>query len=113
MQVLRRELTTVYESIVQGRPSDLPNLRIQFGDFVAWERRLSDGDAMIRQLAYWKRQLSEPLPELQFQMTRGKRSRSGDRRITQEIEITGALLTAVKSLAKKRTVVFPWLSWLR
>ena len=64
MQVLRRDLTTVYESIVQGRPSDLPNLRIQFGDFVAWERRLSDGDAMIRQLAYWKRQLSEPLPEL-------------------------------------------------
>ena len=55
MQVLRRELTTVYESIVQGRPSELPHLRIQFGDSAAWERRLSDGDAMIRQLAYWKR----------------------------------------------------------
>ena len=101
MQVLRRELTTVYESIVQGRPSELPHLRIQFGDSAAWERRLSDGDAMIRQLAYWKRQLSEPLPKLRFPKARRRRTRSDDRRITQEIEITSALFAAVKSLAKR------------
>lgn len=99
MQVLRRELIAVYESILKGHPSDLPPLRIQFGDFAAWERKLINGGSMAHQVAYWKEQLSEPLPELQFQKTRGKRSRSGDRRVTQEIEITGALFAAVKSLA--------------
>jgi amino acid adenylation domain-containing protein len=101
MQVLRRELNAVYESMVQGRPSELPSLGIQFGDFASWERQLIGGDLMMRQLAYWKAQLSEPLPKLEFQKVRRRRTRSSDRRVAQEIEITGALLAAVNSLATR------------
>jgi amino acid adenylation domain-containing protein len=101
MQVLRRELAAIYESIVQARSLDLPQLSIQFGDFASWERQVSDGDAMMRQVTYWKEQLSEPLLQLQFQNARRKKVRSTDRGKTQEIEITGALFAAVKSLANK------------
>ena len=100
MRLLRRELIAVYESILRRTSFDLPRLRIQFGDFAAWERKLIDGGSLAHQLAYWKEQLSKPLPKLQFQKARRTRTRSGDRRITQEIEITGALFAAVKSLAK-------------
>ena len=101
MRLLRRELIAIYESILAGHPSDLPHLRIQFGDFAAWERKVIDGGSMAYQLAYWKEQLSQPLPKLQFQKAHRTRTQLGDRRITQEIEITGALFAAVKSLANR------------
>jgi hypothetical protein len=99
MQLLRRELISAYESIVQERPLDLPHLRIQFGDFAAWERQLSNGPSLTRQLAYWKKQLSEPLSELRFEKVPS--SRAVNRRVNRRIEITGALFTAIKSLANR------------
>jgi amino acid adenylation domain-containing protein len=101
MQLLRRELIEIYESIVQERPLKLPHLRIQFGDFAAWERKLIDGGSMARQLAYWKEQLSEPLSKLEFKSSRKRRTRADSRRKTEEMEFTGALLATIKSLAIK------------
>jgi non-ribosomal peptide synthetase component F len=99
MQQLRRELILLYESILQGQPLELPPLRIQFGDFAAWERQLSDSASMTHQLAYWKHQLSEPLSKLRFQKVQRIKRRTGNRRINRQFEISDALFTAIKSLA--------------
>jgi hypothetical protein len=60
------ELTTLYESFVQNKPSSLPELDAQFADFACWQRQKFSGDAMESQLAYWQKQLSGDLPVLQW-----------------------------------------------
>jgi amino acid adenylation domain-containing protein len=62
--VFARELSVLYRAFALGRPSPLPALAIQYGDFAAWQRaRLSEG-ALATQLAYWKGRLGGSLPAL-------------------------------------------------
>ena len=55
--VLLRELETLYAAFASGRPSPLPALPIQYGDFAVWQREWLQGEMLENQLAYWKRQL--------------------------------------------------------
>ncbi|MDL2078365.1 amino acid adenylation domain-containing protein [Streptomyces sp. GXMU-J15] len=51
--VFLSELTDLYEAFAAGRPSPLPALEIQYGDFAEWQhQRLEDG-AWEDDLAYW------------------------------------------------------------
>ena len=54
--VLLPELISLYEAFSQGKPSSLPDLPSQYGDFARWQRheveRSSDSE-----LDYWRRQL--------------------------------------------------------
>ena len=38
MNVFIRELSTLYKAFVQGQPSPLPELPIQYADFAVWQR---------------------------------------------------------------------------
>lgn len=60
------ELTTLYESFIQGNPSPLPELDAQYADFACWQRQKLYGAAMESQLAYWQKQLTGKLPVLQW-----------------------------------------------
>jgi hypothetical protein len=64
--IFPRELTTLYESFAQGKPSPLPELDAQFADFACWQRQKLSADAMQSQLAYWQKQLAGELPVLQW-----------------------------------------------
>ncbi|HEV7509092.1 MAG TPA: non-ribosomal peptide synthase/polyketide synthase [Thermoanaerobaculia bacterium] len=55
--VLMREVTALYGSALDGAPSPLPELGIQYADFAAWQRRLLSGERLERQIGYWRWQL--------------------------------------------------------
>jgi amino acid adenylation domain-containing protein/non-ribosomal peptide synthase protein (TIGR01720 family) len=55
--VLNRELAALYASFLAGKPSPLPELSIQYADYAAWQRGWLQGEALERQLAYWRTQL--------------------------------------------------------
>ncbi|MEZ4868170.1 MAG: amino acid adenylation domain-containing protein [Caldilineaceae bacterium] len=61
--VLVRELTALYTAFVQGEPSPLPDLPIQYADFAVWQRNWLQGAVLEEQLTYWQRQLAGA-PEL-------------------------------------------------
>ncbi|MCU1268149.1 MAG: amino acid adenylation enzyme/thioester reductase family protein [Acidobacteria bacterium] len=52
------ELASLYESFVNGQPSGLAELPIQYGDFAAWQRDQLRDEALSDELAYWKKQLT-------------------------------------------------------
>ncbi len=52
-----RDLGTAYEAICEGKPSELPELPIQYADFAVWQRNWVTGDVLEKQLGYWKKQL--------------------------------------------------------
>ncbi|MBT9099799.1 amino acid adenylation domain-containing protein [Methylovulum psychrotolerans] len=56
--VLYRELATLYEAYVQGWPSPLPELAIQYPDFSYWQRQQLQPDVLAKMFAFWQRHLS-------------------------------------------------------
>jgi amino acid adenylation domain-containing protein len=56
--VLMRELSALYAAFRAGRPSPLPEPAVQFADFVVWQREQLRGEALERQLSYWREQLA-------------------------------------------------------
>ncbi len=56
--IIYGDLTTLYESIGAGVPSNLAPLPIQYADYAVWHRRWLDDGAAADQLAYWKQKLA-------------------------------------------------------
>src|SRR6202158_3979010 len=55
--ILLREVCTLYEAFAEGRPSPLPNLPIQYGDYATWQQEWLQGERLEGLLAYWKKQM--------------------------------------------------------
>ncbi len=55
--VMINEVAQLYGAFREGRPSPLPALALQYGDFAVWQREWLSGERLERQVGYWKRQL--------------------------------------------------------
>ncbi|CAA9588146.1 Polyketide synthase modules and related proteins [uncultured Synechococcales cyanobacterium] len=64
--VLVRELAALYPAFVQGQPSPLPVLPVQYADYAVWQRQWLQGEVLQTQLNYWKQQLDNQPPALVF-----------------------------------------------
>jgi hypothetical protein len=63
IQILIRELFTLYNAYLQQTDNPLPPLRIQYKDFAAWQINQLQGDRLIDQEKYWLNYLADsPLP---------------------------------------------------
>ena len=62
--VLMREVAALYSAFLEGRPSPLPELPLQYADFSHWQRQWLSGEVLERELAYWRRQLGSEPPVL-------------------------------------------------
>ncbi len=56
--VLVREISALYETLRQGRPSPLAEPAVQYADFAAWQRAWLDDARLEPQLAYWQQRLA-------------------------------------------------------
>lgn len=56
--VFMRELASLYNAFSDGKPSPLPDLPVQYADFVQFQRRHLEGEVLKTRLAYWKQQLN-------------------------------------------------------
>ena len=64
--VMHREFMDLYEAFASGKPSPLPELKIQYGDYAVWHRQWFQGDVYQSQLAYWKDQFKTLPPPLEL-----------------------------------------------
>ena len=64
--VFADELVACYEAALKGQGDPLPELPLQYGDFVMWEKERLQGSVLTRQLAYWKKKLQGRLPVLEL-----------------------------------------------
>ena len=58
MGVLVREVCALYEATVQGQPSPLPELEIQYADYARWQREYLSGEALSAEVEYWRERLA-------------------------------------------------------
>ncbi|MCC5616018.1 amino acid adenylation domain-containing protein [Nostoc sp. CHAB 5836] len=57
IDILVRELATLYQAFCDGQPSPLPGLPIQYVDFAAWQRQWLQEEVLKTQISYWLKQL--------------------------------------------------------
>src|SRR5215472_5575253 len=62
--ILRQELVDLYDAFARGQESTLPGLPIQYADFAEWQRDWLQGEALTKQLSYWKSQFEDAPPVL-------------------------------------------------
>jgi amino acid adenylation domain-containing protein len=63
VELLLREASTLVDAYTRGEASPLPEPRLQYADFAAWQRRWLQGSVLERQLSYWREQFgSAPEP---------------------------------------------------
>ncbi|WP_338247660.1 amino acid adenylation domain-containing protein [Dictyobacter halimunensis] len=63
LNILISEISQLYTAYVNGKPSPLATLPLQYADYALWQRQWLQGEVLDAQLAYWKEQLAgaEPL----------------------------------------------------
>jgi amino acid adenylation domain-containing protein len=70
--VFFREFGALYPAFLAGLPSPLAELQIQYADFAYWERATIQGERLQKHLDFWRRELHEPLPELELPLDRAR-----------------------------------------
>ncbi len=68
--VFMREMGVLYEAFVKNLPSPLPELRIQYADYAAWQRSWLKDEVLQKQLDYWKNKIGLNPPVLQLPFDR-------------------------------------------
>jgi len=66
MGILVEEIGALYRAYNCGEESPLEELPIQYADFAIWQRAWLQGEALEKQLDYWKRHLGGELPTLEL-----------------------------------------------
>ncbi|HYG62068.1 MAG TPA: amino acid adenylation domain-containing protein, partial [Thermoanaerobaculia bacterium] len=99
MGIFLRELTALYGAFVQGRPSPLPELPIQYGDFAAWQRAWLTGGVLDAQLGYWQGRLAGAPPRLILPSDRPRPALETHRGASRPVELTPELSHALATLA--------------
>ncbi len=66
MGVLTREVSELYDALAEGREPELPELRVQYADFAAWQRAWLTGATLEAHLGYWRGRLAGAPPLLEL-----------------------------------------------
>ncbi|HEU4558056.1 MAG TPA: amino acid adenylation domain-containing protein [Longimicrobium sp.] len=98
--VFDRELKALYEAFMDGRPSPLEPLPLQYGDFAVRQRARLSGEALERQVAWWKERLAGAPALLELPTDRPRPAVRSDRGDTIGFELADDLAPRVDALAR-------------
>jgi amino acid adenylation domain-containing protein len=98
MSVLFQELAALYRAFLAGRPSPLPEPPLRYADFARWQRRELEGEALQRQLAWWRRELSG-VPALELPTDRPRPALLGHRGASRPFAPPADLVARLRALA--------------
>ncbi|HET7460811.1 MAG TPA: amino acid adenylation domain-containing protein [Longimicrobium sp.] len=99
--VFFRELAALYAAFREGRESPLAPLPVQYADHAAWQRAQLQGEALERQLAYWRGQLAGAPPLLELPTDRPRRVRRSYAAAREGVAYPPALLERLEALARR------------
>ncbi len=100
--ILLRELTELYEAALNGKPSDLPELSIQYADYAVWQRNWLQGERLQQQLAYWKDRLAGAPPVLQIPTDHPRPEKPTYEGAIHRFLLPPSLLESVRALSRQQ-----------
>ena len=103
MAIFGRELAALYAAFLEGKPSPLAEMPLQYADFAVWQREWLKGERLEKQLAYWKRQL-EGVTDLELPTDRLRPAVQTYRGDHISLNISGKLTNRLKALSRQEGV---------
>jgi len=97
--VLIQEIATLYEALVDGKPSPLPELPIQYPDFAVWQKEWLPGEVLEEQLTYWRQQLDGAPTVLELPTDRPRPPIQGSRGATELFTLSKSLTASLQALS--------------
>jgi hypothetical protein len=101
IDLLLRELATLYEAFSKGRPSPLQELAVQYADFAVWQRESLTGEVLAHQLEYWRRQLDGAPPVLDLPTEKPRPPVQSFRGAVETAVVPASLVIALKALSQR------------
>ena len=102
-EVFYRELVALYFASLNGKPSPLPQLPIQYADFAVWQRAWMGKERLAEQIGYWRQQLAD-VPPLSLPNDRPRPPRQTFQGAYLTLPLPQALREQLLTLCKEREV---------
>ena len=100
-EILMREISALYQAFAAGRPSPLPELRMQYADFAEEQRARLSGPVLERHLAYWRKQLAGAPPVLDLPADRPRPTAPSFAGAWQSFAVDGETAAALRRIANR------------
>ncbi|MBE8994143.1 non-ribosomal peptide synthetase [Microcystis aeruginosa] len=100
VDLFRQELSTLYRSFCLNEPASLPKLALQYADFAHWQRQWLQGEILETQLNYWRQQLKNAPPLLEFPVDKPRPSVQTYEGSSQSIHLNLTLTQQLKGLSQ-------------
>jgi len=97
--VFSRELEALYNAAVQGEPSPLEELPLQYVDYAQWQRRWLSGEVLQGQLSYWRSKLNGAVP-LELPIDRPRTDRRLGPSSVENLLLSPELTAALHALSR-------------
>jgi amino acid adenylation domain-containing protein len=102
--ILIREVAALYTAFRAGQPSPLEELPIQYADFAHWQRQWLQGDALERQLSYWRHQLAGAPTVLELPAAKARPAVQTFRAAKQTVKLSLEVTEQLKALGRQTGV---------
>ncbi|HEX8905974.1 MAG TPA: condensation domain-containing protein, partial [Longimicrobiaceae bacterium] len=99
--ILYRELAALYDAFREGRPSPLPELAVQYADYARWQREQLQGEALERQLAWWRERLAGAPELLELPTDRPRPAVQTTAGAAEGVRIPAELLERLQALGRR------------
>ncbi|HEY0735918.1 MAG TPA: condensation domain-containing protein, partial [Herpetosiphonaceae bacterium] len=99
--LLVQELMALYPAAVTGQNATLPELPIQYADFAVWQRETLQGEALDKQLSYWREQFGALPPVLELPSDRPRPAVQTYNGARYSFSLPPALLESLTALSRQ------------
>jgi non-ribosomal peptide synthetase component F len=99
--IFGQDLVAIYQAFSQGQLSSLPELPIQYADFVVWQRQWLQGEVLATLQSYWQQRLGAHLVVPELRTDRPRPAVPTFRGAVQSFQISETLSAQFKALSKQ------------
>lgn len=101
--VMVNDLSAFYASALENKPADISPLEIQYADYAVWQRDWLQGEALARQLGYWKKELEGAPPVLSLPTDHPRPAVQTFRGAVYESSLPKDLLESLRILGRRQS----------
>ncbi len=107
INIALKEIGILYGAYMQGKPSPLEPLKLQYADFAAWQRKRMENGALDKQRAFWRKTLDGSPPYLKMPYDFHRPPVQTSAGALYEIEVNQDILQTLKTITEqKKTTLY-------
>lgn len=105
--ILVKELASIYPALLDGLPSALAELTVQYGDFAMWQEQWLRENVLAAQLPYWRQKMAGAPATLDLRVGNSRPTVQRHRGASQPLHFSRELSRKIRSYSRQtRSTVF-------